>query len=1311
MAARKRERHSGMPRKTSLWKDVWRSIAHSKGRFASIVALMALGSFALVGLWVAGPDMRATGTAYFDAHRLADLTVISDYGLTDDDEAVIGGASGATSVEYGYFKDVTIDGTTQALRVLSKPEEVSQLELVEGRMPESTGEICIDSGLSGDYAIGDVIGVDEKPNALNDATCLRDTRYTIVGYVNSPEIISIVNMGQSTAGTGSLKGYGVVVTDEFDSEVHMTARLSYGDTDGLDPYSNDYRDRVQAHKEELEGLLSGRPEVRLVEVRGEAQEKIDDGQAQVDDARAQLSDAKSQLDAAAARLDDAASQLADGQERIDAAQARVDDGAAQIASARGQVDDAQAALDVAAARLADGRGELAANGALLDAAAGRLDEAEAALAQGKAALDAANAQIGEKQAELDAARAQIAAYDEGRAQIAAAKEQIAAYDDGRQRIADGREALAQKTAEADAAEAELDAAEQQVEAMRGALPYAERALELAQSACEAYGSRVTDIEEQLVAETDPARQWLLERRLAAARGLLARAQSACDAAQGKVDDMTAAIGRYDAGREQLAAGREEIARKTAELDAAEAELDARADEVEAARAEVAQGEAELDGLAPAVEAARAQVVEGEAALAAAREELSAKEAEYRQGLASYESGRAAYEEGLAAWNAAAAQLASGQAAYDEGAATLRASRQTLAQKVDELASARAQVASARQTLAAKAAECEDGLATYRQGLADYDAALPGALQKISDGESDLTDARVRLAKLSLPSYETDTRREALGSEAYKTYDTVSQIVDSLARVFPVLLYLVAAFVTLSTMTRMVEEERINSGTLKALGYHDGDVALKFVLYGALAGGAGMVIGVVAGHTLLPWIVYMAYGHAFTLPPIRLGFYPGVTLVAVLLAALCSVLPAVLAVRHELAEKPAQLLLPKPPKSGSKIFLERVGFLWRRLSFTHKVTARNLFRYKQRMLMTVLGVAGAVCMLVAGFGVQHSIQQMGERQFGQLIRYDMIVAQNPTATDAQLAEVDGLLADARVAAHVPLHYETVTRVAGANADTQEITLLVPEDASSFDQYVELEDRRTARPLSLEPDGAVISERLATLLGVGVGDEVDFRAADGSERSVRVTGVAEMYMGHFMFMGREAYERCLGRDFASNAQIVRLADGSLSSVEGASRDFMRLSAVKSVVQNTALEQQVNTVVNSLNMIMTVLIVVATALAVVIMYNLTNLDVSERMRELSTIKVLGFHSNETTMYIYRETILLTALGVLAGYALGVALHQYILNVVPPDSVMFNPELSAIEFWVPAVVIGVITVGLYFVELRRLSRVDMLEALKSVE
>lgn len=597
-------------------------------------------------------------------------------------------------------------------------------------------------------------------------------------------------------------------------------------------------------------------------------------------------------------------------------------------------------------------------------------------------------------------------------------------------------------------------------------------------------------------------------------------------------------------------------------------------------------------------------------------QLAQASAALQKARADYSSGMSAYQSGLATWR-------SGIDSYYANLATWRDSQATLMEKYGEYAVGKAKLAEAEQTLADKWNEYNDGLTTYND-------ALPDAQQKIGDGESDLADARARLAKLSMPNYEAGTRREALGSEAYKTYDTVSEIIDSLAGVFPVLLYVVAAFVTLSTMTRMVDEERINSGTLKALGYHDRDVALKFVLYGALAGGIGTVLGIILGHTLLPWIVYSAYGPKFTLPPIHLGFYPVITVVAILLAGLCAVLPAVLAVRHELGEKPAALLLPKPPKGGSKIMLEHIRPVWSRMSFTHKVTARNLFRYKQRMFMTVLGVAGAVCALVTGFGVQHSIQEMSQKQFGSILKYDMIAVQAPTATDDQVADLNDRLAGDDISSQVPIHYESVTLTAGANNDTQEISMIVPEDDSQLDDYLDLHNRKTEQKLELGSDGCVISERLASLLGIGVGDQITFNDSDGVQRTTTVTGVCEMYMGHF---------------------------------------------------------------------------------IVIMYNLTNLNVGERMRELSTIKVLGFHSNETTMYIYRETILLTALGLLFGYVLGVGMHEYILNVVPPDNVMFNPGLAAIELIVPAIVIAAITLVLYFVELRRLSTVDMLEALKSVE
>ncbi len=1316
--------------KTALWKDVWRSVARSKGRFVSIMLLMALGSFALVGLFVAGPDMRATGEAYFGECSLADLTVLSDYGLDENDVAAINQASGTTAVEYGYFKDVTVDGSTDAMRVMSMPEEVSQLELVDGRMPERAGEIAVDTNIGGQCAIGSTITVSEKPNALSDETCLNDTEYTVVGHVHTPEIISVVNMGQSTAGTGSLKGYAVVVDEEFDSDVYMTARMTFGDTEGLDPYSNEYRDLVQAHKVEVEGLIADRPAARLATVVADAQGAIDDGQAEVDDAKQRLADAREALDDAAQTLADAATQLADGQAQIDDAQAQITDGEAQIADAQGQIDENQATLDAAAATIAEGEAQLAAKAGDLRAAESQLTAAKARLDAAKATLDEKAPQVAAAEAQLPAARQQLSegqrAYEEGSAQLEEAKAQVQAYDDGRAQLEAAYAELDAGQAEVDAGRsevaektAELDAVADQAEAARAMLKKLDDSVASAAQQVGDTEARISALQEQIAAETNPVRKAALQAELAAAQAKL-QAQQAYLAqlqAMAATDEVAAAreqVAQYDAARASIAEAtarldesQQKIDAGRAEADEKKARLDAVAEQVEAARAEIPQKEQELAAAKEQLDAASEQIAAAEAGIASYHEGLAA----YQQGLATYAQGLQSYETGRAGLNAAAEQLASGKAEHASGAAALAEARATLASKVDELASAKTQVAEAKQTLAEKLAEYNDGVAEYEDGLAEYNEALPDALSKIADGESTLADARARLAKYDTPAYETDTRRETLGSEAYKTYDTVSEIIDSLAKVFPVLLYLVAAFVTLSTMTRMVDEERINSGTLKALGYRDGDVALKFVLYGALAGGIGAILGIVLGHTLLPYIVYNAYGAKFTLPPIQLGFYPAITLVALALAGLCAVLPAALAVHRELGEKPASLLLPKPPAGGSKIMLERIRPLWSRMSFTHKVTARNLFRYKQRMFMTVLGVAGAACMLVAGFGVQHSIQQMGAKQFGDILKYDMIVAQSSTATDAQLAELDDALAADGVAAQVALHYESASLTAGANNDKQEITLLVPEQTSDLDEYLDLRDRRSGEKLGLDGDGAVVSERLATLLDVGVGDEIEFTAADGSARTVRVSGVCEMYMGHFIVMSREAYEGCYGKKFEANAAMVRLEDGSLSSVEERAAGFMRLKAVKSVAQNTALQSQVDTVVVSLNKIMGILILVAGMLAVVIMYNLTNINVSERMRELSTIKVLGFHSNETTMYIYRETILLTALGLVAGWLLGVALHQYILNVVPPDNVMFNPELAAIEFIVPAIVVGVIALALYFVELRRLSTVDMLEALKSVE
>ena len=538
---------------------------------------------------------------------------------------------------------------------------------------------------------------------------------------------------------------------------------------------------------------------------------------------------------------------------------------------------------------------------------------------------------------------------------------------------------------------------------------------------------------------------------------------------------------------------------------------------------------------------------------------------------------------------------------------------------------------------------------------------------------------------------------------------IEGIVAKLADIFPIFLYFVAALVTFSTMGRMVDEERTNSGTLKALGYGNADVMLKFTVYGFAASTLGTCIGVLAGHTLLPLIVAHAYSAGFTMPDIMLKFHPWITMAAFALAWISAVVPAWLAVSKELREKPASLLLPKPPAKGSKILLEHFPPLWNRLNFTHKVTARNIFRYKTRMFMTIFGVCGAVSLLTAGLAVQSSIGQIGNRQFEELIHYDLIVAEESDTNSAQRKEIATTLKGKTVQSSTAVRYEELSKTAGKENDKQSITLLATDDAYNFNEYLTLRDRKTHQPQILVNNGAVISERLAEMLNVSVGDTFTVNDENGAQRTIKVAGISEMYIGHFIFMNAQCYEHVFGDQYSTNAYMVRLKDHSNANTERQGAKFMKLAAVRGVVQNTTQKNMVSTIVGSLNQIMEVLILVAVLLAVVILYNLTNLNVSERIRELSTIKVLGFHTSETTMYIYRETILLSLLGILAGYGFGEWLHRYIITEVPPDEVMFDPAISWIALAAPAIVVAVVLAVLGWIVYRQLETVDMLEALKS--
>ena len=577
-------------------------------------------------------------------------------------------------------------------------------------------------------------------------------------------------------------------------------------------------------------------------------------------------------------------------------------------------------------------------------------------------------------------------------------------------------------------------------------------------------------------------------------------------------------------------------------------------------------------------------------------------------------------------------------------------------------------------------------------------------KELAKKEEELKKAQTERDQLEIPTYHVYDRKTMPGGQGYLMYSNASSSISAIGNIFPVVLYLVAAMVTFTTMTRFVDEERTNAGVFKALGYRTKDIILKFVLYGFFAGTIGTLLGTLLGHYFLSGIISNIITQGMVIGESREYFYGDMTLIALGLSFVASVLPAYWVSRKELKEEANLLLLPKPPVSGSKIFIERLHFIWKRLSFTHKVTARNLFRYKQRMLMTIFGVAGSVALLFAGLGIQSSVGSVSKRQFQEILSYELIVAKKTNASYQESKELTNRLAKSDIKDYRAIYSKVIEASLKNGHDKQTITMLVT-DRADFSPFVSLRSFKQGESLSLKK-GVIISSKLAQLAQVTVGDRLTL---DG--HSFKVAGITENYVGHFIYMDQASYQKIYGKRTSANSYLVQLRNPSTRKVQTVSRDMMALAAVKAVSQNASMISLFNSVAKSLDTTMMILVVVSVLLAIVILYNLTNINVAERIRELSTIKVLGFHNKEVTLYIYRETILLSIIGILMGLVGGYYLHQFLIAMIAPDAILFYPKvgLGVFLFPVGGLILLLVLLGIYVDHYLR--KVDMLEALKSVD
>lgn len=650
-----------------------------------------------------------------------------------------------------------------------------------------------------------------------------------------------------------------------------------------------------------------------------------------------------------------------------------------------------------------------------------------------------------------------------------------------------------------------------------------------------------------------------------------------------------------------------------------------------------------------------------------------------------------------------AQLSSGKAELSEGRAAYADGKEKLKSGMNELYSSKILA----ETEFSKAKdEIRDGERKYQEGLKKYEKEAPEAEKKIEEGEREVSKAKEDIRRIKVPKYMVLGRYDNL--HFYQYLDNGDRI-DLLSNVFPIFFFAIALLVSLTTMTRMVDEQRSFMGTLKALGYSNFDIGKKFIVYGLISGGIGIIIGSIAGALFLPKMIIDAYTVPFNLRGGVTSFYIKDILIASVISLMSTSGAAYMVARKDLRQKASELMRPKVPRSGSRILLERIKPVWRRLSFIQKVTARNLFRYKKRMLMTVFGVAGCTALIFMGFAIKHSFAGILDKQYDELMTYDAIAVYDIEENDNGELYENALEDVAGVKNSMKFNF----MYGNVDDDTlryEQTNILAVSDKKKFNNFMKLRDRKSGDMYSLKDEGVFITEKVASVLKAEVGDNMVVNIDDESYE-LKISGITENYAGQYIYMTDRYYEDVFKKPYEENAYMIRAKDSSEAGIDNLSRDIMNNKAALTVISSFYVKTQINNMLESMDIIVYVILLCGGLLAVVVLYNLTNINVSERQRELSTIKVLGFFDKEVTAYVYRETIILTVIGILFGYIAGIYLHRYVLLSVEPASVMIDQTTTWTSYIVSGAFTALISLFVMFVIHNKLKKINMIESLKSVE
>jgi len=686
-------------------------------------------------------------------------------------------------------------------------------------------------------------------------------------------------------------------------------------------------------------------------------------------------------------------------------------------------------------------------------------------------------------------------------------------------------------------------------------------------------------------------------------------------------------------------------------------------------------------------------------------EISSAKSQFDSGEATIQASSQQLEDQKAQLASGEEQLASAQAQLDAAQEQIKTGEAQLDASDEQIAAGQAQLDAGKKQMDQAAAQLNDADAQIKKNEAKLNDEEAKAAGKFEDAEVEIQKNRGKLSEIKDPDFYALSRSENVG---YETYRQDSDRIDSIGKVFPLIFFLVAALVSLTTMTRMVQEKRTEIGTFKALGYSRGAIVSHYLIYALSASLIGSILGIAIGFNLFPPLIMNAYNSLYTIPDKLYPFNTGLALQSSGIAILLTVAAAVASTLDELREVPASLMRPKPPKSGKTILLERIPLIWRKLSFTKKVTARNIFRYKQRLFMTIIGIAACTGLMITGFGLKGAITGAAENQFNRIYKYDMLTTLTSTVNSYEKSNIGkSLSADSNIKSTL-FAYSKNASAKKETAGSEDAYVVVPEYKDELNNYIELTTGK--EPLKLSDDGAILTRKFSNLIGKGVGDTFQLTINDRTV-TVKVAAVTEHYIQHYIYMSPAYYKSLTGEDVQFNSFYGLLKDTSDAAQNKTADTLSGITGVNSVSFRNNIYLDFGKTMDSINAVVLVLIVSAGILAFVVIFNLTNININERRRELATIKLLGFYNPELAAYIYRENILLTLLGSVAGIGLGILMTNLVINTAETNIMMFYRGINPIYYLYAILLTMAFSVIVNLAMYGKFDKIDMIESLKSAE